>query len=284
MKSIYEPFQQVSLNGVILDYDQPAIAVADQGLLYGYGVFDTLRIFKKKPFMLDRHIDRLVSSALILDINVTEVMSNIHLWLDEFILKTGLVDAIARITVTKGVKDMPCIIISSRPLTYTAKHYMNGFSAGVSAIKRNEYSPLARIKSLNYLDNILARRMANDKGFDEALMLNGKDFLCECSMSNIFFMKDEILHTPALGCGVLDGITGALVKYTIAPELNLSLIEGEYLFENLICADESFLTNSAMGIMPLVSVDGHPIGEGRPGKITRLVMKHYESILDERHD
>jgi len=284
VKSIYEPFQQVSLNGVILDYDQPAIAVADQGLLYGYGVFDTLRIFKKKPFMLDRHIDRLVSSALILDINVTEVMSNIHLWLDEFILKTGLVDAISRITVTKGVKDMPCIIISSRPFIYTAKHYMNGFSAGVSAIKRNEHSPLAKIKSLNYLDNILARRMANDKGFDEALMLNGKDFLCECSMSNIFFVKDEILHTPAPDCGLLDGITGALVKDTIAPVLNLSLIEGEYLCEDLICADESFLTNSAMGIMPLISIDRHPIGEGRPGKITRLVMKHYLNILDGRYD
>jgi len=284
VKSIYEPFQQVSLNGVILDYDQPAVAVADQGLLYGYGVFDTLRVYKKKPFMLDKHIERLVSSALILDINATEVMSNIYLWLDEFILVTDLVDAIARITVTKGVKDMPCIIISCRPLTYTAKHYMNGFSAGVSAIKRNEYSPLARIKSLNYLDNILARRMANDKGFDEALMLNSNDFLCECSMSNIFFVKDEVLHTPALSCGVLDGITGALVKDTIAPKLNLSLIEGEYLCENLICAAESFLTNSAMGIMPLVSIDGHPIGEGRPGKITGLVMKRYLNILDGRHD
>jgi len=280
MQPQFKPFEKVSVNGEILTLNDPAVPVSDQGLMYGYGVFDTLRVYKKMPFMVERHIERLLSAASSIDINVRGYASKIYVWMNEFILASELIDGILRITATKGVKEFPCIIITGRPMAYTVRQYKNGFSVNVSSIRRNAYSPLSRIKSLNFLDNILARRLANETGFDEALMLNGNDFLCECSMSNLFFVKDGKIFTPSIGCGVLNGITRSIVIETIAPALQLYTTEGEYGLERLTCADEAFLTNSAMGIMPLVSVDGHFLGEGKPGRITGEVMKRYENLLD----
>lgn len=280
MKSELKPFQKISVNGKILSADDPVVPAADPGLLYGYGVFDTLRVYKKSPFMLDRHIERLLSAAQSININAKPYEGRLYEWMKEFIHELDITDFIVRITVTKGAYETPCIVITGRPHTYTHKHYENGFSVCISSIKRNAHSPLAKIKSLNYLDNILARHMANEEGFDEALMLNGDDFLCECSMSNLFFVKDERILTPALYCGVLNGITRTLVIETIAPYLKLPICEGEFKIENLTYADEAFITNSAMGIMPLVLFEGYPIGVGKPGNITESVTKCYESLLD----
>jgi len=280
MQSTFKPFEKVSVNGEILSVNEPVLLVSDQGFMYGYGVFDTLRLHKNMPFMVERHIERLLSSASSIDINVKGYGSKIDEWLKKFILEADIKDDIVRITVTKGTKELPCVIITSRPLGYTEKHYKTGFSVSVSSIRRNAHSPLSRIKSLNFLDNILARRFASETGFDEALMLNGDSYLCECSMSNLFFVKDEKILTPSLECGALNGITRSVVLETIAPTLQLNTTEGEYRLESLTCADEAFLTNSAMGIMPLISVDGHSLGEGKPGKITGDVIKRYENLLD----
>ncbi len=280
MQFSFKPFEKVSVNGRILSLNDPVVPVADQGLMYGYGVFDTLRVHKNIPFMIERHIERLLTAASSIDINVKGYGNDIYKWLNVFILELGVNDCIVRITITKGVQETPCVIITGRPMAYTRIQYENGFSACVSSIKRNAYSPLAKIKSLNFLDNILARRFAYEKGYDEALMLNGDDILCECSMSNLFFVKDGNILTPTLDCGVLNGITRAVVIETIAPALQLPLIEGEFKTEHLKCADEAFLTNAAMGIMPFVSIDGHAIGKGTPGKITGYIIKYYENLLN----
>ena len=281
MQPTFKPFEKVSVNGEILSVNEPILLVSDQGLMYGYGVFDTLRLYKNMPFMAERHIERLLSAALSIDINVNGYGGKINEWLNKYILEADVYDDIVRITVTKGTKEIPCVIITSRPLGYTEKHYKTGFSVGVSSIRRNAHSPLSRIKSLNFLDNILSRHFANNMGFDEALMLNGDSYLCECSMSNLFFVKDGKILTPSIECGALGGITRAIVIELIAPALKLKINEGKYRLESLTCADEAFLTNSAMGIMPLVSVDGHAIGEGKPGKITGDVLKRYENLLDD---
>lgn len=280
MQPEINPFHKISYNGKILSIYDPVVPASDQGLMYGYGVFDTLRIYKKMPFMLDRHIERLLSAAYSINLNVKAYANNIHKWLNEFILELDVADCIVRVTVTKGCQEMPCVIITSRPLNYTQKQYENGFSACISSIRRNAHSPLATIKSLNFLDNILARQMANGAGFDEALMLNGNDFLCECSMSNLFFITNETIFTPKLDCGVLNGITRVLVIETIVPTMQMNLCERQFTTEDLKFADEAFLTNSAMGIMPLVSLDGHAIGEGKPGKITGYIMKRYVNLLN----
>lgn len=281
MGIILDPFEKVSVNGELLSAYTPIIPANDQGLLYGYGVFDTLRIYNALPFMFDRHIERLLNSCLSLGIPVDSFEKLLHFWIDEYIMDLGFRDFVLRITVTKGVRGAPAVIITGRHLAYTSAHYISGFRASLSKIKRNQVSPLAKIKSLNFLDNVLARRMANESGFDEALMCNSNDVLCECSMSNLFFIKKEKVFTPSIQCGALQGITRGLVIEKILPPIELQLFEGEFSITDLLEADEAFITNAAMGIMPLVSLDTVNIGSGNPGELTKHLVISYEKLIDE---
>jgi len=280
VQTVLHPFEKVSVNGKISSVSDPVVPASDQGLMYGYGVFDTLRVRKSEPFMLDRHIERLLSAALTLYMNVKGIESELCRWVSEFISELSAGDCVVRITLTKGSNDTPWVIITARPFVYTHKQYDTGFRACVSSIKRNAHSPLAKIKSLNYLDNILAKRFAHENGFDEALMLNGEKKLCECSMSNLFFVRNKKIFTPMLDCGVLNGITRAVVIEVVLPAFQLPLCEEKFTIDDLTNADEAFLTNSVMGIMPLVSVDGYAIGKGKPGNITETIRNRYESLLN----
>jgi len=281
MEIILDPFEKVSVNGELFSAYTPIIPANDQGLLYGYGVFDTLRIYNAVPFMFERHIERLLNSCLSLGIPVESFDKFLQTWIYDFVLGLGVKNFILRVTVTKGVRGTPTVIITGRHLAYTSAHYISGFRASLSKIKRNHESPLAKIKSLNFLDNVLARRMASESGFDEALMLNSSNFLSECSMSNLFFIKKEKVFTPSIQCGALQGITRAIVIEKILPSIELQLCEGEFSITDFLEADEAFITNAAMGIMPLVSLDTVNIGSGNPGELTKHLVISYEKLIDE---
>jgi branched-subunit amino acid aminotransferase/4-amino-4-deoxychorismate lyase len=183
--------------------------------------------------------------------------------------------------------DCPKIIFTHREILYKQDHYNKGFSAMISNFRRNASSPLVNIKSVNYLDNILAKQAAKEAGFDEAVMLNHEGYICEGSMSNLFFIKKNVLYTPSVNCGLIPGIVrGAIVDlFSEHTENNtgnnienynengmLKLIEqGKYTLDQLLEADEAFLTNSVMGIMPLVAINNLLLGTGKPGAKTKEI-------------
>lgn len=266
----------VFVNKKIIPSEQAGISAADEGLLFGWGLFETLRIYNGIPSMLNEHIVRMVSSARTFNIQMPMNKNEIAEQVGQFIKSAGINDRVLRITLTKGNHHISNMIFTHRPVLYTAEDYRRGFTSKISSIRRNPTSPLVFIKTLNYMDNILAKEEANLSGFDEALMLNTEGKVCEGSMSNIFFIKNGRLHTPAVQCGLLSGITRQLVIEKIAPLVQMEVLQDEYHPMHLIEADEAFLTNSVMQIMPLVTVDGKNIGNGIPGPVTVSMMGLYD--------
>ena len=266
----------IYVNGEIHD-NQAIILSIDQGLLFGYGLFETIRIYNNSPFMLKEHLERLKSSMNILDID-TASLTNIESEIYSFINTINLSDGVLRLTITKG-STKPNIIFTHRPVGYDSDKYNKGFTLKTSTIKRNSTSPLTYIKSLNYMDNIIARKDAQNSGFDDALFINENNFVSECSTSNIFFIKDEIIYTPSLKCGLLNGIVRELLIYSIVKKINIQLIEGEYSIDLLYEADEIFVTNSVIQIMPVVKINNITIGKGIPGIIAKNLITEYEHII-----
>lgn len=278
---MFEPAGTVSVNGNILTSDQPVISVSDQGLMYGWGVFETIRVYRGRPWLLEKHLDRMLGSAADIEIETNVPAEEIVKWVRSFLASAGIDEGVLRITLTRAQGYISNIILTYRPLIYTSEQYQAGFKAMTSPIRRNAHSPMVGIKSLNYMDNMLAKRQAARLGFDEAVMLNGSGILCECTMSNIFFVKSGCLYTPALKCGVLAGITRGVVIGSIAPLIDITVREGEYVLEHLAQAEEAFITNSVMQTTPLVSLDGIRIGDGRPGKLTQTIMIKHDELVQK---
>ncbi len=240
------------VNGKISFNNEASINATDSGLTYGWGVFETIKVDGGVALMLDEHVIRMLSSAHKIAIDTSNICGeHIKTEVAHYIRESGLVDAVLRITYTKGREACPSLIFTARDNPYKDEHYLKGFRAEVSNIKKNASSPLVYIKSLNYMDNILAKQKALKAGFDEAIMLNTDGYLCEGTMSNIFFIKDKKLYTPSIKCGLLPGI----MRRTVIDSFKGEVIEGEFQLEQLLNADEAFVTNSVMGIMPLVSLE-----------------------------
>jgi branched-subunit amino acid aminotransferase/4-amino-4-deoxychorismate lyase len=171
------------------------------------------------------------------------------------------------------------LLIQARPVTgYPAQLYMEGASAVIAATRRNETSPLAHIKSLNYLDNLLAREAARSAGAHEALLLNTRDLLADGSASNVFVVRAGELLTPPVEDGALPGITRAAVL-DLAQAAGISAREVSLTEDDLRSAEEAFLTNAVGGVVPLVSVEGQPVGTGAPGELTRSVAALYDAAV-----
>ncbi|HAG12068.1 MAG TPA: hypothetical protein DCK76_12045 [Desulfotomaculum sp.] len=264
----------VCVNGSFLGSDQPAINPLDQGLLYGFGLFETILVKEGYPSLIWRHFDRLFSSAGKIGLTVPFSISELIWFAEQTIEKNNINTGSIRLTLTAGsdisaASTAPTLIISSRqPLAYTHDHYKQGLTAGFADIKRNEHSPLVRLKTINYLENLLAKRYARNRGWDEALFFNTSGNLAEGSTSNIFLVKDGGVITPNTEQGILPGIIRhILLEKCIAMGIPAeeSIISEKEVWE----ADECFLTNSLMGVMPLVKINGNKIGDGRPGIISR---------------
>ncbi len=278
--------QIVYLNGRLIPLSQAFISVLDYGFLYGFGLFETMRAYRGQVFRLERHLSRLAHSAKILGLPVGAPA--LKGAVADTIQANQLSEARIRITVSIGEGGMPpdpstcsqptVLILAEHYTPYPAQVYQKGFRAVVSSIRRNSQSPLSRLKSANYLESILARQEARAAGVDEALCLNEKGLLAEASMSNIFLVTDGILKTPDEESGILPGITRQTIL-ELASQLGINTLEQDISLNELSHAEEAFLTNSLIEVMPLTELAGKPIGPGRPGLITQRFVAAYKKLV-----
>jgi len=276
----------VFLNGSLIPRSQARISVLDYGFLYGFGLFETMRAYEGQVFCLDSHLNRLARSAKILGlpIGVTDLEDAVM----ATIQANQLGDARIRITVSIGegsmvpdpstCKQPTVLILAGDYHPYLEQIYQKGFRAVVSSIRRNSGSPLSRLKSANYLENMLAKQEARAAGVDEALCLNEKGLLAEASMSNIFLVDDGVLRTPGEESGILPGVTRGVVL-ELASRLGISILEHDVRLDEIAEAQEAFLTNSLIEIMPLTEIAGRHVGSGRPGPVTRSLMADYKKLV-----
>jgi len=249
--------------------------IVSTGLLSGWGVFETLRVYNRNAAFLDEHIKRLKEGAQKISLDIPQM--NFSKEIDNLLNVNNLVNASCRITVFKK-KYSSGVIIYTVPFNhYTDDGYKKGFKAVVSQFTKYSKSRLAGLKSISYIENRLAKKEAEDRGAQEALFLTQSGFLAEGSRSNIFFLKGGAVFTPSLDCGILNGITREKVIRILKCK-NISLIEGKFSLKDIYVCDEAFLTSSLMEVMPLVKVGSEIIGNGLPGRFTLDILKEYHKL------
>jgi branched-chain amino acid aminotransferase group I len=280
----------VFLNGALVPRSGAGISAFDHGFLYGYGLFETMRAYSGRIFRLRQHLDRLAGSAAFLDIPLEGL--DLGQACCDVLEANHLGDARVRLAVSMGAgeaaPDPPphpeptVLLVASEHTPIPQRRYEDGFKAIVSSIRQNSGSPVSRLKSASYLGNLLARREARAAGADEALLLNEHGCLCEGSSSNVFLVRAGGLHTPNEASGCLAGITRSAVV-EVAAGLGIPVAQREVRLEELLEADEAFVTNSVVEVMPLTAVDGKRIGRGvqraRGSSITQRVMAAYRALV-----
>jgi branched-chain amino acid aminotransferase len=279
----------IYLNDRFVQEHDAVISVFDHGFLYGDGVYETIRSYGPRLFMRDEHLLRLFRSAeaigLTIPIPLEEWPDILHEAMARNKVGTDQQDAYLRITVSRGAGDIglnpalcpsPTVVVMAKPLVPSASDlYETGVTIIVAFTKRNLPSALPpQIKALNFLNNILAKREALAVGAFESVLLNWEQHLTECTISNLFFVANGRLRTPALECGLLDGITRGIV-IRLAEELHIRIEEGHFTVDQLYRTDECFLTNTSMEIMPVSMVDTRRIPCGKPGSITSKLKARF---------
>jgi branched-chain amino acid aminotransferase len=272
----------IYLNDRFVREGEAVVSVFDHGFLYGDGVYETIRSYGSQIFMPDQHLARLRRSADAIGLTIPIPP---HRWLallHEAMTRNDIghehTDAYLRITISRGAGDIgldpdlcptPTVVIMAKPLhPPSPEQYRHGVHLIVAKTRRNLPSALSpQIKATNFLNNILAKREAIAAGAFDSILLNWDSHLTECTVSNLFFVRAGTLCTPALACGLLDGITRDIVL-SLAQELKIPVNEGSFGIEEVYRADECFLTNTSMEVMPVTMVDGHPVGKGVPGLLT----------------
>ena len=279
---------KIYINGKLLDKNEATISVFDHGLLYGDGVFEGIRSYNGLIFKLTEHLLRLYESAKSIELSIPISLPE----LTEAIIRTlkanQLKDAYIRLVVTRGVGDLgldpakcpspTIIIITDKIALYPEEYYKNGLELITACTRRSIPEAVnPQIKSLNYLNNILAKIEATNSGVMEAIMLNQNGYLVECSGVNIFVVKKEQVLTPPCFLGALKGITRD-ANIELARKEKLEVREEIMTRHDLFNSDESFLTGTAAEIIPVVKVDGRTIGNGKPGKITARLLKEFRQL------
>ena len=274
--------------------DEAVVSVFDHGFLYGDGVYETIRSYGRRIFMRDQHLNRLYRSAEGIGLEIPIPRQNWPAVLHEAMTRNDIgherADAYLRITISRGDGDIgldpalckrPTVVIMAKPLTPPADHlYREGVSLTVARTKRNLPEALSpHIKATNFLNNILAKREAIAAGTFDSLLLNWRDELTECTVSNLFFVAGDRLCTPTLDCGILDGITRNVVLL-LAAEAGFDTQEGRYTLSDLSEASECFLTNTSMEIMPVTRIAGAPVGNGVPGPRTQRLQDLFAKARD----
>ena len=280
----------VLLNGQLFPAGEARLPVLDFGYLYGYGLFETLRAYAGVPFRLDRHLSRLEQACKALELPPPGGEHDLPPAIQRTLSANGLTDARIRITVSlqgeKPVPEVPAekqvnVLITVSPLPLRPEGaYEKGYEAMVSSITRNSASPLSRLKSIGYLENLLARQEAHREGAQEALMLNEKGMLACASAANIFLVLQGQLLTPSVESGIRAGVTRETVL-ELAQKLAIDGTERAIAPKELLLAEEAFLTSSILEIMPLTRMDRKQIGTGRPGPVTSQLMESYRKMARE---
>jgi branched-chain amino acid aminotransferase len=268
----------IYLNGKFLPDNDAKIEPTDRGFLLSDGLFETIRVYEGQPFCLKEHWERLQKGAACLDLPIPLSFSEFEKIVQELLARSNLTDknASLRLTITRGsgprgllppVEQHPTVMLAAFPLLF---HAHDAVSVSVSDIRRNEFSPLANIKSLSYLDNILARKKAVKNGFGEAILLNTTGNIAETTAANVFIVTDQNeLVTPRLQDGALPGITRQVVL-DLAKELKLSVTERAVSPDDLFSAREVFLTNSIIEIQSVNRINNRPIPEEKNGITSQL--------------
>jgi branched-chain amino acid aminotransferase len=282
---------KVSINGKLYDKSDAKISVFDHGLLYGDGVFEGIRAYSGRVFRLKPHVDRLYESAQAIHLEIPMSREQMANAIRETLADNKLSDAYIRVVVTRGAgslgfdprktTDPQVIIITDQISLYPEELYDHGLKIITAATTRNHPNAVnPRIKSLNYLNNIMAKIEATHAGCLEALMLNHKGELAECTGDNIFVVQQGRIHTPSIDSGILEGITREAV-IELARAAGYAVIERTMDRFDVFKAQECFLTGTAAELIPVVECDGRAIGSGRPGPITRELRQRFQTLVRE---
>src|SRR5689334_8159424 len=279
---------KIYVDGKYCDEKSARISVFDHGLLYGDGIFEGIRAYKGRVFKLKEHIDRLFCSAKAILLNMPLSHAEVMKAVIETCRQNKIQDGYIRLVVTRGVgtlglnpnrcTDPSVIIIADKIQLYPRELYEKGMEIVTVATTRNLHSALnPAIKSLNYLNNVLAKIEANNAGCEEAVMLNAEGFVAECTGDNIFIVKAGALLTPPLSAGALYGITRGVVM-ELAQSDGVPVAEPNLTRYDLFNADECFLTGTGAELIPIVKIDGRVIGTGKPGALTRRLVDKYRAL------
>lgn len=280
---------QIYISGKYYDKENAKVSVYDHGLLYGDGVFEGMRSYSGKVFRMEQHLDRLWDSAKAIWLTIPMTKQAMADAVNETLKLNGITDGYIRLVVTRGAgslgldptktSDPQIIIITDHIQLYPKEMYENGLAIITASTIRNHSAALSpRIKSLNYLNNIMAKIEGLQAGCVEALMLNAKGEVAECTGDNIFLIKRGKLLTPSNDAGILEGITREAV-IEIAQKAGIEVHQIPLTKHDVYVADEVFLTGSAAEIIPVIKVDSRIIGEGKPGPITKDLTKRFHQLI-----
>lgn len=279
---------KIFIDGKYYSERDAKVSVFDHGLLYGDGVFEGIRAYNGRVFKLKEHIDRLFYSAKAILLDIPMTPTTVMKATVDTIRANKLRDCYVRLLVTRGIgtlglnprscKNPSVIIIAGKIQVYPPELYAKGMEIVTVPTVRNLHSAVnPAIKSLNYLNNILAKIEANNAGVEEAVMLNAEGFVAECTADNLFIIKNGAVYTPPLYAGALYGITRGTVM-EIAANLGIKVAEQNLTRYDLFNADECFLTGTGAEIMPVIKIDGRRIGDGKPGDLTRRLVDEYHAL------
>ena len=283
--------RQIYISGKFVPQEDAKISVFDHGLLYGDGVFEGLRSYRGKVFRLREHIRRLYESAKAIWLEVPMSQDEMCDAVNEAVSRNKIEDGYIRLVVTRGAgtlgldpnrcSDPQVIIIADAISLYPKELYEKGLEIITASVQRTHPAALSpRIKSLNYLNNILAKIEGLQAGCIEALMLNHKGEVAECTGDNIFLVRNGVLYTPPLDAGILGGITRDAV-IEAARGAGIEVREVPLTKHDVYIADECFLTGTAAEVVPVVTVDSRTIGTGKPGPMTRDLEKRFHKLTQD---
>lgn len=281
--------QWIYLNGEYVTKEDAKVSVYDHGYLYGDGIFEGIRVYGGNIFKCKEHLRRLYDSAKSIALNIPLTMDEMEKALVETVRKNGLQDGYIRLVVSRGPGDLgldprrsrrPNVVIIAEQLAiYPEETYANGLRLVSVSTRRNAPDAVnPKIKSLNYLNNILAKIQANLYGAEEALILNAQGYVAEGSGDNIFIVKNGVITTPPSWVGALEGITRATI-IDIARKLGYTVKEEPFGLHDVYVADEVFLTGTAAEVIAVREVDGRVIGEGKAGPVTTRLLQEFRKIV-----
>jgi branched-chain amino acid aminotransferase len=276
---------KIYIDGQLYDKADAKISVYDHGLLYGDGVFEGIRVYSNKIFEVDAHLSRLWASAKSIRLEIPLSREKFKAAIEQTVKANNMADCYVRAVVTRGIGNLgidpkncanpSIIIIADRIQVYPADMYGRGMSVMISSIVRNPSNALPpRVKSLNYLNNILARLEANEAGVAEAIMLNQHGNVSECTADNIFIVRGPEVQTPLATDDILEGVTRRII-FELCARLSIPCAQKALRPPDLFAADECFVTGTGAEVMPVTKIDGRTVGTGQPGPITKQLTEAF---------